>query len=117
MVGAAGNAAGAAAISCTIHGTKRGATLHFADLRGAMMPRKEVCMTSVSTDAPKLDTTGRIAAKLGVPVHRVQYIISTRAIAPAAYAGRLRLYDRDAVAMVRHALTAIDARRGEGGAA
>ncbi len=74
-------------------------------------------MTSVSTNAPKLDTTGRIATKLGVPVHRITYIIESRGIRPAAYAGRLRLYDRDAVAMVRHALTAIDARRGEGGAA
>ena len=74
-------------------------------------------MTSVSTTAPKLDTTGRIATKLGVPVHRSTYIIESRGIRPAAYAGRLRLYDRDAVAMVRHALTAIDARRGEGGAA
>jgi hypothetical protein len=42
----------------------------------------------------------------------VQYVLRTRAhIKPAALAGRLRLYDRKAVAMVRHELNAIEARR------
>ncbi len=61
--------------------------------------------------APKLDTTGRIAAKLSVPVHRVTYVISSRDIKPSAYAGRLRLYDREAVSIIRHEIHAIDARR------
>lgn len=63
------------------------------------------------TDPPNLDTTGRIAGKLGVPLHRVNYIIRSRGLKPAALAGRLRLYDRETVAMIRHELNAIDARR------
>lgn len=63
-----------------------------------------------------LDTPGRIAAKLGVPLHRVQYIIRSRGVEPSAYAGRLRLFNREAVARIRHELNAIDARRAGGGA-
>jgi hypothetical protein len=79
------------------------------------MPGKEVRTMAVSTDTPKLDTTGRIAGKLGVPLHRITYIIASRGIEPAAFAGRLRLYDREAVAIIRHELNAIDARRCNGG--
>ena len=69
-----------------------------------------------SSDAPRLDTTGHIADKLGVPVHRVQYVVATRGITPAAYAGRLRLFDREALARIRYELNAIDARQSrEGG--
>jgi hypothetical protein len=75
------------------------------------MPGKEVCIMHNRTDLPNLDTTGRIAGRLGVPLHRVSYIIRSRRIKPAALAGRLRLYDREAVAMIRHELNAIDARR------
>lgn len=71
----------------------------------------------MSTPLPKLRTPGVLAAHLGVPLHRVLYILSTRHhIRPKAIAGRLRLYDRDALAMVRHELNAIDARRAKGGA-
>jgi hypothetical protein len=53
-----------------------------------------------------------IAAELGQPLHRVLHILATRRhIRPAARAGTLRLYDRRAVAMIRHELNAIDARR------
>jgi hypothetical protein len=56
-----------------------------------------------------------LAADLNVPLHRVLYVLRTRKhIAPSARAGRLRLYDRTAVALIRHELNAIDARR-EGG--
>ncbi len=62
---------------------------------------------------PKLRTPGLIAHELGEPLHRVLYVLRTRQyIVPSARAGRLRLYDRQAVAMIRHALNAIDARRG-----
>ena len=63
----------------------------------------------------KLRTPGVLAADLGVPLHRVQYILQTRDhIQPAARAGRLRLYDREAVALIRHEINAIDARRSLG---
>lgn len=48
----------------------------------------------------------------GFPLHRVQDVLATRRhIIPAARAGILRLYDRKALSMVRHAINAIDARK------
>ena len=62
--------------------------------------------------AVKLLTPGRIATELATPLHRVQYILLTRHhIRPRARAGILRLFDREAVAMVRHELNAIDAKK------
>jgi hypothetical protein len=62
---------------------------------------------------PKLRTPGVIAQELGEPLHRVLYVLRTRGfIAPSARAGRLRLYDLEAVARIRHALNAMDARKG-----
>jgi hypothetical protein len=62
--------------------------------------------------APKLVTSGVIAAELGVPLHRVLRVLRTRpSITPAAYAGNVRLYDRQTIARVRYELNAIDARR------
>ena len=69
------------------------------------------------TDRPiaKLRTPGVLAADLDVPLHRVAYVLRTRRhIRPSAVAGRLRLYDREAVAMLRHELHAIDARKAAG---
>jgi len=61
---------------------------------------------------PKLITPGVMATELNVPLHRVLHVLSTRThICPAARAGMLRLYSREAIAMVRHELVAIDARR------
>lgn len=62
--------------------------------------------------APRLITPGVIATELDVPLHRVLHVLATRRhIQHSARAGTLRLYDRRAVAMVRHELNAIDARR------
>jgi hypothetical protein len=61
---------------------------------------------------PRLITPGCIAETLGVRLHRVLHVLRTRPhISPSARAGTLRLFDRQAVAMVRHELNAIDARR------
>ena len=61
---------------------------------------------------PRLLSPGVIARELKVPLHRVINVLDTRPhIRPLARAGIIRLYDRDAVAMVRHELNAIDARR------
>lgn len=63
----------------------------------------------------QLRTPGVIAADLGVPLHRVLYILQTRVhIRPSARAGQLRLFDREAVALIRHELNAIEARRCKG---
>ena len=78
-----------------------------------MHARKEDGHMTTAQPVPTLRTPGVIARELGIPLHRVQYILRTRPyILPSARAGRLRLYDLDAVAMVRHALTAMDARKG-----
>jgi hypothetical protein len=64
-------------------------------------------------DVPKLRTPGVIARELGEPLHRVLYVLQTRTfIAPSARAGRLRLYDLQSVALIRHALNAMDAHKG-----
>jgi hypothetical protein len=61
---------------------------------------------------PKLITPGVIASELRASLHRVLHVLATRRhIRPSARAGTLRLYDRQAVAMVRYELNAIDARR------
>jgi hypothetical protein len=66
---------------------------------------------------PRLITAGVIASELNEPLHRVLNVLATRPhIRPSARAGTLRLYDRRAVAQVRHELNAIDARRGCRGA-
>ncbi len=67
---------------------------------------------NASPSAPRLITAGVIASELGEPLHRVLHVLTTRQhIRPSARAGTLRLYDKRAVAMVRHELNAIDARR------
>jgi hypothetical protein len=61
---------------------------------------------------PKLITSGVIAHELSEPLHRVTRVLDTRShIRPVARAGTLRLYSERAIAMVRHELAAIDARR------
>ena len=63
-------------------------------------------------EEPNLLTTGRLAMVLGEPLHRVLHVLRTREhIRPSARAGTLRLYSRDAVALIRHELNTIDARR------
>jgi hypothetical protein len=66
--------------------------------------------------APKLRTPGVLAEDLGQPLHRVLYVLRSRQhIRPAAMAGRLRLYDRDALEAIRVELARMDARRGSKG--
>jgi len=61
---------------------------------------------------PKLLTTGSIAAELEATVDRVHHILTRHPdIRPRALAGRTRLFDRRAVARIRHELTLIDDRR------
>jgi len=63
-------------------------------------------------EVPSLRTPGRLAAELGVPLHRILHVLNTRPhIQPVAKAGTLRLYNNAAVAKVRHELNAQDARR------
>jgi hypothetical protein len=63
-------------------------------------------------DTPQLRTAGVIAAELDAPLTRVLYILRTRKhlIRPIGRAGVLRLYDRQAVEMVRNELREMDRR-------
>lgn len=77
-------------------------------------PGWKVMQTTRST--PNLITPGVIARELGEPLHRVLNVLRTRPyIRPAARAGTLRLFPCGAIAMVRHELNAIDARRNRSG--
>ena len=58
-------------------------------------------------DTPKLLTSGVIAARLGVRIHRVTYLLSSRDIRPTAFAGTLRLYDHTAFEQIERELAAI----------
>lgn len=70
----------------------------------------------MNDEVPRLITIGVMAAQLGQPIHRITNILATRPhIRPAALAGNFRLYDLAAVAMVRHELNAIDAKRADRG--
>lgn len=61
---------------------------------------------------PKLITPGVIASELSEPLYRALNVLRTRQhIRPAARAGTLRLYAKQAVVIVRHELNGIDARR------
>jgi hypothetical protein len=62
----------------------------------------------MATNPVRLTTPGVIAAELGVPLHRVTYVLATRPhIRPAARAGVFRLYNKEAVTQVRQELEAI----------
>ncbi len=69
------------------------------------MPAKEL-------PPPRLVTVGVIASAIGVSVDRVCRILRTRPhIKAKAYAGNVRLFDNATIALVRHELNAMDARR------
>lgn len=60
---------------------------------------------------PRLVTVGVIADELQIPVDRVCRIIRSKPhIKPRAYAGNTRLFDNSAIALVRHAVKAGEAR-------
>lgn len=58
-----------------------------------------------------LMTLGKVAALLGQPLHRVAYIVRSRNIREAARAGRLRVFDMQAMEQIRRELQAIDAKQ------
>lgn len=61
-------------------------------------------------------TVARIAEHLGMPRHRVEYVIDTRDIRPIARAGIARIFAPADVSAIADALERMDAERQEGGA-
>ena len=59
-----------------------------------------------------LNTVGELAAKVGAPLHRIEYILTSRDIRPAARVGNYRMFDERGVEQVRHELRRIDRERG-----
>lgn len=65
---------------------------------------------------PRLATPAEVARVLGVPLHRVLYVLRSRPhIFPRAIAGAARCFDDNAIAQIRHELNAIAARRADKG--
>jgi len=65
-------------------------------------------------DPETLLTVGEIARRLGQPLHRVEYVIRSRNIPPAGWAGHARVFhDADLMRIVSE-LARIDQERGEG---
>lgn len=64
-----------------------------------------------TTKPPELNTLGKVAQHLRVPVHRVQYIVRSRPhLRPAATAGRLRLFDDKTIEQIANELRNIDSK-------
>ena len=55
----------------------------------------------------KLQTTGDIAETLGVPHHRVLYVVQTRHIEPTTRARHYRLFNQTAIETIRAELAQI----------
>ena len=56
-------------------------------------------------------TVGEIAKRLGVPLHRVEYLIRARDLQPAAWAGGYRVFSEADLAYIGSQLKRIDAER------
>ena len=72
-------------------------------------------MIAIKKPVTPLMTVGQIAQLLRQPVHRIAYIINTRRIDEAARAGRLRVFDLEAVGQIRSELAAIDGNQEQSG--
>ncbi len=64
------------------------------------------------TSAPSMPTIGEIARRLGVPTHRVEYIIRARDIRPYGWAGNARVFDEATVNVIGAELNRIDTTKG-----
>lgn len=63
-------------------------------------------------ETSKLPTIGSIARRLGVEPHRVRYVLQTRRLMPAGWAGHARVFSEEDVERIREFLVQIDAAKG-----
>jgi len=61
---------------------------------------------------PLVPTVGEIARRLGVAVHRVEYVIRARRVRPSGWAGNARVFTEADVDRIRSELRRIDAEKG-----
>ena len=66
--------------------------------------------------SPSFPTVGEIARRLGEPLHRVEYVIRTRAIRPMGVAGNARVFGDEVVGQIADELQRIDSERTRGAA-
>ncbi len=59
---------------------------------------------------PKLLTISQVAKRLGVASHRVDYLVSSRAIKEAGRVGNYRVYGEQEVELIKAALADSDSR-------
>ena len=59
-----------------------------------------------------LPTVGEIARRLGVPLHRVEYVILSRNLRPSGRAGNARVFSEADVAHIASELRRIDEQKG-----
>lgn len=64
----------------------------------------------------ELITTGDLARELGVPLHRITYLIQRHQIKEDARAGVYRLYRRDTLQRIRDQILSSNHRNGGAGA-
>ena len=62
------------------------------------------------TEPATLLTIGQIAARLGVPTHRVDYAVRTYSIKPIARAGILRVFSEDQIGRIAAAVRRCESR-------
>jgi len=62
----------------------------------------------MATSAPSMPTIGEIARRLGVPTHRVEYVIRARGIQPRGWAGNARVFDEEAFQTIAEELERIE---------
>jgi len=62
----------------------------------------------MANTAPSMPTIGEIARQLGVPTHRVEYIIRARGIRPCGRAGNARVFDEIGVEAIAAELERIE---------
>jgi hypothetical protein len=69
----------------------------------------------MTAQIPNLLTIGEIARRLDQPIHRVEYVLRSRNVAPAGLAGNARVFAESDVAFLAAELRRIDDERsGEG---
>ena len=61
----------------------------------------------MSESTTLMPTVGEIARRLGVPVHRVQYVVRSRGISPACRAGNAHVFSEADAAFIGHEIARI----------
>jgi hypothetical protein len=60
---------------------------------------------------PLMPTVGEIARRLGEPIHRIEYILRTRAIQPTGWAGNARVFSEADVEFIASEVRRISGER------